>query len=302
MSAPDYDYGDVLRRALHAAAESVDPSAEGLERIRERIAPPSLLSFALVAGWYADLSGRAMAWARPVGESLVDLFWVTVDRFRPAGPGQARSRYAWLRPAAAMGTAIFVVAAGAFAVMTLPQAISSSGSISLPWSQHAAGTGAGSSAVHSASQLASHGGSGGPSGTYGGSSSASSSRCVSPGQSTSPSPSPSTSSSSSPASTASTTPTAPVTSSPPVTTTGPSPSTSESGTPGPGSATTPSPSTSAATSVTSTVLGLAAGPQAAAAAATGDAISIASALQAPHASKKPSPSASPCPSGTPRKR
>ena len=46
MSGLEYDYDDVLRRALHSAAESIEPSPDGLERIRERLAPPSLISFA----------------------------------------------------------------------------------------------------------------------------------------------------------------------------------------------------------------------------------------------------------------
>ena len=38
MTEPEPDYGERLRRALHAAADSVVPSEDGLERIRSRIA------------------------------------------------------------------------------------------------------------------------------------------------------------------------------------------------------------------------------------------------------------------------
>ena len=38
MTEPEAEYGERLRRALHAAADSVVPSGDGLERIRSRIA------------------------------------------------------------------------------------------------------------------------------------------------------------------------------------------------------------------------------------------------------------------------
>ncbi|HEU5420620.1 MAG TPA: hypothetical protein VFV41_23235 [Streptosporangiaceae bacterium] len=139
------DYDDVLRQALHAAAESIEPSADGLERIRARTGRPHALSLATAAAWCSGIAIRLASWAGPVIAAAADFFWTAVDRFRPgAGPEHARVRYGWLRPVAAMGTAIFVVAAGAFAVMTLPGAITSS-PISLPWttnegSSHAPGT------------------------------------------------------------------------------------------------------------------------------------------------------------------
>ncbi len=34
---PDGEFGAFLRRSLHAAAESVEPAADGLERIRARL-------------------------------------------------------------------------------------------------------------------------------------------------------------------------------------------------------------------------------------------------------------------------
>ena len=38
MTEPESEYGERLRRALHAAADGVVPSGDGLERIRSKIA------------------------------------------------------------------------------------------------------------------------------------------------------------------------------------------------------------------------------------------------------------------------
>lgn len=252
------DYDDVLRRALHAAAESVEPTGDGLERIRARIGPPQLLSFGSVAAWYSDAALRVSTWAQPAVAALLDAFWSVIDRFRPATarPGHARPRFAWLRPVAAMGTAIFVIGAGAFAVMTLPQAISQSGAFSSSGSTHAGsghhggGSGVNGGGTPLPTGAASPGLSGSPS-----ASSSAASKCSSLGKSRTGGTSPSASSS---ASTSPTTPTSspPTTTSPPVTTspTGPSsPTTSGSASPDPGSAgTSPPASTSGTGTSTST--------------------------------------------------
>ena len=117
------DYEEALRRALHAAADSIEPSADGLERIRERLNRP-MLSFESASAW----SAGAAAWFRRWMEPVVVAFWAVVDRFRPAPgqPGHARPRYSWIRPVAGMGIAVFVVAAGGFALTELPQVVSPS--------------------------------------------------------------------------------------------------------------------------------------------------------------------------------
>jgi hypothetical protein len=40
MTYPTRDHEELLRRALHTAAESVEPAGDGLERIRARLSPP----------------------------------------------------------------------------------------------------------------------------------------------------------------------------------------------------------------------------------------------------------------------
>jgi hypothetical protein len=257
MSTLNRDYDDVLRRALHVAAESIEPSADGLERIRARLGTPPALSFASALAWYSEMATRLVAWAAPIIRAALEAFWSIIDRFRPAAaePGRGGPHFGWLRPMAAMGTAIFVVAAGAFAIMTLPQAISSSGSASfLPW-VHPTGpvTGAGNPGLNggNASKLTNPGPTGPGGFGYAPSTAPPASRCSALGSSrtgsATPTPSmPDSSSPSAPASsgptsaspsvTPSDTPTAPVSSAPP---------TSISSTPDPGSVSTPSPSSSA---------------------------------------------------------
>jgi hypothetical protein len=114
---------NALRRALLAAAESVEPHADGLDRIRAKVSAGrhrmprrgNLTVFARAAEAPFRLLAIAVAGLRPI----LDL---VVERFRPSpdGPG----RYGWLRPAAALATGLFVVVAGSWAVTDLPQAIS----------------------------------------------------------------------------------------------------------------------------------------------------------------------------------
>ncbi len=156
MTQLEHDYDDVLRRVLHAAADLVEPSADGLERIRARLTRPQPAVIAWLLAGYSDLVTPARGWAQSaVNRAQPVLNWLrpflgrlqpfldrlrvalgsVIERFRPARPDAAhpRRRYAWLRPAAAMGTAVFVVAMGAFALTALPQVISSSNVFVLPF-------------------------------------------------------------------------------------------------------------------------------------------------------------------------
>ena len=46
-----FEQEEILRRALHAAADAIEPAADGLERIRERLSRPRPLAVAwLLAG------------------------------------------------------------------------------------------------------------------------------------------------------------------------------------------------------------------------------------------------------------
>jgi hypothetical protein len=312
MNTINRDYDEILRRALHAAADSVEPSADGLERIRARLRPQPLLSVASAIAWYSEAATRITAWVAPVLRSILDAFWSVIDRFRPAerAPGEEGPRFGWLRPMAAMGTAIFVVAAGAFAIMTLPQAINSSGSISIfPWTEHHPGNGGGSGA----SNLNGNGSTAFPPGVSSPGvpritpvTSPAASQCsavgnlptgsATPAPSTSPSKTPTPPASSSPPVSSTPTPTptpTPSTTPPPTQTTAPP---TGSSTPDPGSVTTPSAPATPAVPVDA-VLGAAAstGP------GTAADHSVEGVLMRPSRSLSPAPF-SPCPSSSPKKK
>jgi hypothetical protein len=132
-----------LRLALRAAAESVEPAADGLERIRERLTRPRPLAVAwLMAGWSGVAQpamlriepfwGRLGGWLSPVGRllhSAVDLVRPLLLRLRPTipqhGTGSASPapRYPWLRLAAAIGVIVVIAFVGGFVLTGLPHTI-----------------------------------------------------------------------------------------------------------------------------------------------------------------------------------
>ena len=145
---------DILRRALHAAAESIEPATEGLTQIRARLSAPRPLALAwLIAVWETvsqfvmlrleaavDWLGSSLRTAPrtvdgllyPVTERLHPL----AERLRPAlawlvaavawlgrmirptqaGSEERRPRYAWVRPVAAMAAVVLVAVVGGFAL------------------------------------------------------------------------------------------------------------------------------------------------------------------------------------------
>jgi len=135
MMTKDRDYEDILRRALAAAAESIEPTGDGLQRIRHRLdsrrSAQSLLS--RCAEWL-ELHGTrllvrfepAIEWGRaglrrvlPVLASfLAGLF---SPRGRPGGhrgsgtpspPGRLGPAGSWLKPVFAVAAAVAIVVAG----------------------------------------------------------------------------------------------------------------------------------------------------------------------------------------------
>jgi hypothetical protein len=120
----------VLRRHLHVAAESIEPGADGLDRIRAKISARLVAAEQAAArsrwrraGWAGNPAWRALA---PAGTWIKAASDAVIERFRPE-PGR-NGWLGWLRPAAALGTGIFVIAGASWAVAALPQAIRSSGS------------------------------------------------------------------------------------------------------------------------------------------------------------------------------
>ncbi len=141
MMTQDRDYEDVLRRALAAAAESIEPAGDGLHRIRHRLdsrrSPRSVLSGcaewldlhgtrllvrldpAIEAG--RTLLGRTSPLSGPllaVASFLAGLF--RPHRRRRAGghrgsgrpPGRLGPAGAWLKPVFAVSAAVAIVAVG----------------------------------------------------------------------------------------------------------------------------------------------------------------------------------------------
>jgi hypothetical protein len=151
---------DILRQALHQAAESVEPATDGLSRIRSRLATPRPLVIAwIVACWetvsqfvmlrlepvLAALAGRLSTGLRTAEQRLqpaAERLQPVTDRLRPAfgwllaaaawlrrvikphGSDERPSRYAWVRPAIAMAAVVLVAVAGGFALSGLPHQIS----------------------------------------------------------------------------------------------------------------------------------------------------------------------------------
>jgi hypothetical protein len=58
MTSPERDYDDILRRALRAAAESIEPAADGFDRIRGRVSARRASPFVLLAEF--------LDWFRPI--------------------------------------------------------------------------------------------------------------------------------------------------------------------------------------------------------------------------------------------
>ncbi|MEO3828686.1 hypothetical protein [Actinomadura sp. B10D3] len=85
---PHDEHGEILRRALHAEAESVNPAGDGLERIRARIADGQRRRFGF-------------------------------GRFGPARFGFDRFTINWARPVLAVAAAVVIAALG----VTAPQTI-----------------------------------------------------------------------------------------------------------------------------------------------------------------------------------
>jgi hypothetical protein len=217
---------DILRRALHQAADSVEPATDGLSQIRARLATPRPLLIAwLVAAWetasefvvlrlepalaaLADWLGTGLRTAERHLQPVAQRLEPVTDRLRPAfgwlaamvawlrrvikpqtSPGGRPSRYAWVRPVIAMAAVVLVAVAGGFALSGLPHQISQA-----------------AQSVFSSTQPHGSGGTHGP-GTSGGGQHLRSSPGSSSRNETSPSPSPSCSSKPKPKPTTSPTPT-----------------------------------------------------------------------------------------------
>jgi hypothetical protein len=131
-----------LRHALRAAAESIEPGADGLDRIKARLRPPRPLPIAWAEAIWSRLAMRMPEAIQSACLAMSQALRQAWDRFAPPPRSEGdragnRSRsLGWLRPLAAMVVAIFIVAAGAYAAIEVPAVISTTGGTP---SQHAHG-------------------------------------------------------------------------------------------------------------------------------------------------------------------
>jgi hypothetical protein len=131
----------LLRRALHAAAEAIEPHGDGLERIQARLHRPRPLAVAWAEAAWTDVRLRAPAGLESWLERLLGVIGLAWDRFGPRRTSGRRGTRSlgWLRPLAALSVTVFIVAAGTYVAIDAQQAIFPSSS-KLP---HGNGGGAG---------------------------------------------------------------------------------------------------------------------------------------------------------------
>jgi hypothetical protein len=156
---------DILRQALRAAAQSVEPAPEGLTQIRARLSTPHPLAVAwLLDGWetasqfvtlrleaaldwLANSLHTALRTVDGLLYPLTERLQPVTERLRPAlawliaavawlgrmirptqaGSEERRPRYAWVRPAIAMAAVVLVAVVGGFALSGRLNVISQSG-------------------------------------------------------------------------------------------------------------------------------------------------------------------------------
>lgn len=105
---PDDEHGEILRRALHAEAETVNPAGDGLERIRARVADGGGRRFGRfgLARYGLGFDRFTVNWARPVlavaaavaiaglgvtAPQTIDLIQQSVGANGPSGGGHDKS-------------------------------------------------------------------------------------------------------------------------------------------------------------------------------------------------------------------
>lgn len=116
----------ILRRALHAAADGIEPGGDGLQRIQSRLGRPRPLALAWAEAVWTDIILRAPGGFQSASEWVANATRVAWERFGPtsgSGGGRAARTFSWLRPLAALGVTVAIVAAGAYVALDAQQAI-----------------------------------------------------------------------------------------------------------------------------------------------------------------------------------
>jgi len=153
---------EILRRALHAVADAIEPAPDGLERIRERLSTPRPLAVAWLMAGLAQpmllrmeavpaeltgrMSGRLGTWLRPAIEWLL-------AAIRLLRPRSGMSRHEKLRSALAFAAAALIGTVGGLALSTgLPEHVIQVASSFFSPSQAPSTPGAGHNPVTSGSR------------------------------------------------------------------------------------------------------------------------------------------------------
>lgn len=121
---------EALRRALFNAAQSIEPAADGYERIRARLGTPRPTLVAWIEGAWSEVLRRSPAFIQDVAHKISSAIGFAWERFGPSSAsGRQSGPLSWLRPAAALTVAIFVVAAGAYVGLSTSDLISNSAGV-----------------------------------------------------------------------------------------------------------------------------------------------------------------------------
>src|SRR5258708_39577556 len=97
---------EILRRALHAAADRIEPAPDGLERIRARLSKPRPLAVAWLMVCWTGVAQPALLRMEPAVASLFERLgaWLRLGIKSPWAGAQAGGPSVW-RPRAPAGPA-----------------------------------------------------------------------------------------------------------------------------------------------------------------------------------------------------
>jgi hypothetical protein len=129
MSHARPDDEAALRSILRAAADQVEPRVDGLERIQHRLTRPRPLAVAWAMITWTRLSMRLSSSFRYLADRVVTEYRIASERFMPppADREGRRARLTWLRPVAALSTAVAVIGAVVYLAAGFSQVASQTG-------------------------------------------------------------------------------------------------------------------------------------------------------------------------------
>jgi hypothetical protein len=110
-----HDFDDVLRQALHAVADAIEPADDGLTRIMHRLTTPSpVRQVALLVTECMDLARLITIWLEPAFAGAMRFRRRHHPGYRPGSSHRAtraplRPSAPWLRPALAVASAAAIV-------------------------------------------------------------------------------------------------------------------------------------------------------------------------------------------------